>query len=87
MLLNDTLKALGIRNLNYRPCLVQHIDGLSLLTGIIYNRQSIYFKDYLDELGIKYDDAFKVENRERLKELLEKDKIKWAEMKRLNGYK
>lgn len=77
--MDSVLNNLGIRHLNYRPCLVQHIDGLSLLNGITYNRQSIYFKDYLDEFNIDYNEAFKNENRKVLREKLEQDKIKWKE--------
>jgi len=62
----------GIPVISYRPCLVQHIDNKSLIQkGKGRKRRCIYFIDYLDELGIDYKDAFKNNNRERLKEKLE----------------
>ena len=84
MVLNDTLKQMGIRHLDYRPCLVQHIDGFSLLSNVRYSRQTIYFKDYLDDIGITYDDAFKTENEEKLKGILKEDILRWEEAKK-NG--
>jgi len=49
---------LNIYHIQYRPCLVQHIDYKSLLSyKHISSRRSIYFKDYLDELNISYEDA------------------------------
>ena len=76
-LLSISLEILGIPHLMYRPCLVQHIDGKSTFNGEYYNRNTIYFKDYLDELGIDYLDSIKPENRKRLAERLAKDRQEW----------
>lgn len=79
MLLNQALKLLGISHLAYRPCLVQHIDNLSIFSkGKKLFRNTIYFKDYLDELNIKMEDAFTLENQKKLNELLEKDRNIWC---------
>lgn len=44
----------------YRPYLVQHIDDGSLMGhNTKHKRRSPFFIDYLDELGITYDEAFK----------------------------
>ena len=80
-LLSISLNRLGIPHLIYRPSLVQHIDGKSIFqkTSFIYERNTLYFKDYLDELGIDMIQAFKRENRLKLKELLQQDRNSWYE--------
>ena len=73
----DELEAKAIWNLKltyyeYRPCLVQHIGYKSLISGINYT-DTIYFKDYLDELSIDYSDEAAVKNNvSKLRSLLEK---------------
>lgn len=57
---NVALKKLGIKVVQYRPCLVQHLDTNTLLFEETFcRRRSPYFIDYLDELGISYDEADK----------------------------
>jgi hypothetical protein len=70
LLENVALQNLGIRHVVYRPCLVQHIDESSLIqkNDSWFNRRTIYFEDYLNELGIKYEDAYKPENRKKLQQ-------------------
>jgi hypothetical protein len=78
--LNDTLVRLHIPHLIYRPCLVQHIDGKSILNSDmdrVYYRNTIYFKDYLDKLGIDMVQAYSKENKDKLFKMLEEDRIKW----------
>lgn len=78
--LNDTLVRLHIPHLIYRPCLVQHIDTKSILnedSGRVYYRNTIYFKDYLDKLGIDMVQAYSKENKDKLFKMLEEDRIKW----------
>lgn len=76
--LDGILRRLGIPNYCYRPTLVQHKEIDSLLSpGKIYKEQTLYYKKYIDELGIKYEDALKPENEEKLKQLLERDNEKW----------
>lgn len=73
LLESKALGELGISHIQYRPCLVQHIDNNSLIQGFTLNdRRSPYFIDYLKELNIDYNEAFKVENRKKLKEKLER---------------
>ena len=76
-LLCISLEQLGIPHLIYRPCLVQHIDGKSTYNGEFYRRNTIYFKDYLDKLGITMLEAYKPENRKKLRQLLEADRAIW----------
>lgn len=59
--------------INYRPCLVQHIDDNSLIGNSIKvgYRRSPFFIDYLDELGITYEEAQKEENKEKLIALMQ----------------
>ena len=59
--------------LQYRPCLVQHIDDSSLVGNMHGRRRSPYFIDYLDELGITYDKAY-----EHRKELIALMKSKFS---------
>ena len=70
-LLHIALKKLNITHIQYRPCLVQHIDKKSLITNRCksYSRQTIYFIDYLDELGIPYDEANTKDVKQKLEEL------------------
>lgn len=64
---SEALKILGITHIQYRPCLVQHLDGRSLIGNGESGRMTIYFVDYLNELNITYEDAQKPENRIKLK--------------------
>lgn len=64
------LQELKMTHIQYRPCLVQHLDNGSLIQKhkIVKPRRCIYFIDYLDELGIKYENAY--EHREELTNLM-----------------
>lgn len=79
------LRQLGFRNYRYRPCLVQHIDGISTYNNHMFTRNSIYFKDYLDELNINYDEAYKLDNKEKLSKLLERDRNIWYKDLNINN--
>lgn len=68
---------LGILNYVHRPSLVQHIGGNSSLIGNTGERDTIYFKDYIDKLGISYIEAYELENRDKLREILFRDKATW----------
>lgn len=76
-LLGISLTNLGKRHLMYRPALVQHIDGISTFDGAFFQRNTIYFKDYLDRLGITMDEAYDINNRKALKKLLDADRAVW----------
>ena len=76
-LLSCVLQNLGINHLVYRPTLVNHIDGKSTFDNSKLQRNTIYFKDYLDELNITMEEAFNNENKNKLIGLLEKDRNKW----------
>jgi GR25 family glycosyltransferase involved in LPS biosynthesis len=76
--LDYALRQCHISFLKYRPALVQHKDTQTLLTRKRQFRlQTLYYKDYLDELGITMEEAYTKENTEKLKQLLEKDNKKW----------
>ena len=64
---NNALEKLKLTHIQYRPCLVQHLDGKSLIGNHESGRMCIYFIDYLDELNIKYDDAKQQLNNLKLK--------------------
>ena len=74
---NLALNKLNITHIQYRPCLVQHLDSGSLIQKhkIIRPRITPYFIDYLEELNIPYEEACKPENKQRLINLMRK-KIK-----------
>ena len=76
------LVAMRVPNIIYRPCLVQHIGVKSLITPGIYTfrRDTIYFEDYLNELGINYKDAENPVNKRKLKEKLAEDRKTWPAM-------
>lgn len=75
----DLLESLAIKDkgllvYNYRPCLVQHLDGKSLIqTGKGYKKRSIYFIDYLDALGVDYSEAYKSDIKEKLAQQLKEN--------------
>ena len=76
LLMNKALVNLNISHIQYRPCLVQHIDIKSLLPFHHFKpRRCIYFIDYLEELGISYEDAWTKENKQKLINLM-KEKFK-----------
>lgn len=67
----------------FRPCLVQHLDGVSII-GSLKNKQnktvcgcrwSKYYENYLLNLGIKYEDAY--ERQDELEEELKRHKKTW----------
>lgn len=70
---SNALINLGLSHVQYRPCLVQHIDTSSIVgnqaTGY---RRTPYFIDYLEELNIDYSVAFSKENKRKLENLLAK---------------
>lgn len=73
-LLEDrALRNLGMTHIQYRPCLVQHLDNNSLIGNIARGyRRTLYFIDYLDELNISYHQAFSAANKFKLERLLNK---------------
>ena len=70
----------NIKLFHYRPCLVQHLDNDSLVHNQTGYRRTPYFIDYLDELGITYDEAKKPENQVKLFNLM-KEKFKGIDNK------
>lgn len=65
----EALARLKIKHIQYRPCLVQHIDKHSLIS-VGSGRRSPYFIDYLKELHIDYNEASKLKNQRRLIEYM-----------------
>lgn len=52
---------LGISYISYRPCLVQHLNGPSII-GNSDDVSTLFFVDYIDELGIDYKDVIIFKN-------------------------
>lgn len=78
---NIALNVLGIKNIVYRPCLVQHLDFKSLVGNVSKNRISPYYIDYLEELNITYENACFFFNLSKLYKLLDEHiKIKKIEI-------
>jgi len=52
------IKQLGLTVVRYRPCLVQHLDNDTFISKFTnHERRTPFFIDYLDELGINYEQA------------------------------
>jgi len=67
----DALCNLGIKTWIHRPFLVQHLDNDTLIQKISRgDRRTPYFIDYLDELGISYKEASKIDNLMKLINLM-----------------
>ncbi len=70
-LVNLAMHELNLYHVKHRPCLVQHIDNDTLIQKTnVGNRRCIWFKDYLDELGIDIKKAYTKENQVKLTELM-----------------
>ena len=69
-LVNKAIQDLKLVYVRYRPTLVQHIDYNTLIQKQNWPRRTIYFKDYLDELGISIEEAWIKENNNKLTNLL-----------------
>lgn len=70
---NRALNKLGIKNLMYRPCLVQHLDFKSLVGNESSSKRiTPFYIEYLEELNIPYEKAYYFTNRAKLYNLLEK---------------
>jgi len=66
----QALSLLGLKTYLPRPCLVQHLDTSTLIQNkCLGNRRTPYFIDYLDELNIVYDEAYKY--KKELTELMQ----------------
>ena len=68
--LNAVMKSQDINIVQYRPCLVQHLDMDSLVENSPHSRRTPYFIDYLKELDITYGDARDEEIQKKLFELM-----------------
>lgn len=51
------LKNMELKHIQFRPCLVQHLDFKSLVGNRDNYRITPFFIDYLDDLNIKYEEA------------------------------
>ena len=51
------LKNMELKHIQYRPCLVQHLDFKSLVGNRDNYRITPYFVDYLEDLNIPYEEA------------------------------
>ena len=59
---------LGMSYISYRPCLVQHLDGRSII-GNSENVSTLFFIDYIEELGIDYKDVIQFKNNINLQKI------------------
>ena len=64
---DKALKNLKITHIQYRPCLIQHLDNNSLIGNKTDFRRTLFFLDDLNKLNISYSQAGSVINRFRLK--------------------
>lgn len=72
-IMRNCLSRLRYNHYLYQPPLVQHLDLGSIMnhTRCKFKRRSPYFIDYLNELGITYEEAELEENKEKLMSLME----------------
>lgn len=75
---SKALEKLGLKHIQFRPCLVQHLDYESLIGNDDgTDRTTLYFVDYLDNLKINYENIstydLKRLERERKYKFLRKD--------------
>lgn len=61
------LKNMEVKHIQYRPCLVQHLDFKSLIGNRDNYRITPFFIDYLEDLNIVYDEANIAKNKRELK--------------------
>ena len=59
---------LGMSYISYRPCLVQHLNGRSII-GNSENVSTLFFIDYIEELGIDYKDVIQFKNNINLQKI------------------
>ena len=78
-LTNRILQNLRINHVIYRPCLVQHKDNFSILQGgVNLRRNTLWFKDYLDEVGCpNMEEAFSQRYYTQLTACLARDREIW----------
>lgn len=57
---------LGMSYISYRPCLVQHKHMDSIINPKLGLRSTLYFIDYIDEIGVDYKDVPIWENNLKL---------------------
>lgn len=63
VILSLTMCRLKLNYLSYRPTLVQHLDfDTYIQEKCPRNRFTLYFKDYIDELGVDYNELIRVNN-------------------------
>lgn len=68
------LTQLDIKVLQYKPHLVQHLNPKSMIFDMkVSDRESIYFLDYLNELGITYEEAKDPLNQRKLIQIMRED--------------
>lgn len=77
---SNALEKLGIKHIQFRPCLVQHLDFKSLIGNDDgSDRTTLYFVDYLDNLKINYENIAVYElkrlQRERKYKFLRKGQV------------
>jgi hypothetical protein len=77
---SKALEKLGLKHIQFRPCLVQHLDYESLIGNDDgTDRTTLYFVDYLDNLKINYENIstydLKRLERERKYKFLRKDRL------------
>lgn len=70
---SKALYSLQLKHIQYRPCLVQHLDFKSLIGNKDNCRITPFFIDYLEDLHIKYEEANTHKNLIELKYKLKKD--------------
>lgn len=69
---SKALKELNMKHIQYRPCLIQHLDFKSLVGNVSKYRISPFYINYLEELNIPYEKAYLMINKAKLCRVLNK---------------
>lgn len=89
-LTTDKLENLALLNMNethiqYRPCLVQHLNFETMLDHRVERYRTPFFIDYLDKYNYKYEKITKMHYTFLVKEMnkhIEEKRIVWLEQKK-----
>lgn len=78
---SKALLKMGLKHIQYRPCLIQHLDFKSLVGNVSKGRITPYYINYLEQLNIPYEKAAFFMNLSKLYKLLDEHiKIKKIEL-------
>ena len=82
---NKALKRIGETHIQYRPCLVQHLNFDTMLNHEVETLRTPFFIDYLDELNIDYNKLMPFKTGmliRKMREHIESKRVIWLEQQK-----